>query len=62
MTHLALIASNPAHLPAAQAMHDLRNILASIGLHLETLGRLSDAELSILHTLLVKATQGDAEL
>ena len=32
MTHLALIASNPAHLPAAQAMHDLRNILASIGL------------------------------
>jgi signal transduction histidine kinase len=41
MTQLALIASNPAHLPAAQAMHDLRNILASIGLHLETLGRLS---------------------
>jgi signal transduction histidine kinase len=41
MAHLALIASNPAHLPAAQAMHDLRNILASIGLHLETLGRLS---------------------
>ena len=41
MTHLALIASSPAHLPAAQAMHDLRNILASIGLHLETLGRLS---------------------
>ena len=41
MTHLALIASSPAHLPAAQAMHDLRNILTSVGSHLETLGRLS---------------------
>jgi signal transduction histidine kinase len=41
MVHLAVVATNPTRLPATQAAHDMRNILASIGLHLETLQRLS---------------------
>ena len=41
MVHLAVVATNPTRLPGAQAAHDMRNILASIGLHLETLQRLS---------------------
>jgi len=41
MARLAIVATNPTCPPAAQAAHDLRNILASIGLHLETLQRLS---------------------
>ena len=41
MMHLAVVATNPTRLPGAQAAHDMRNILASIGLHLETLQRLS---------------------
>jgi signal transduction histidine kinase len=41
MTNLAVVATNPGRPPAAQAAHDLRNILACIGLHLETLQRLS---------------------
>ncbi len=41
MAHLALVASSPAYPPAAQIAHDLRNILASIGLHVETLQRVS---------------------
>jgi signal transduction histidine kinase len=41
MAHLAVVATNTARPPAAQAAHDLRNILTSIGLHLETLQRLS---------------------
>ena len=41
MAHLTVVATNTMRPPAAQAAHDLRNILASIGLHLETLQRLS---------------------
>src|SRR5262249_31950396 len=41
MMHLAVVATNPACPPRAQAAHDMRNILASVGLHLETLQRLS---------------------
>ena len=41
MAHLALVASSSAYPPRAQVAHDLRNILTSIGLHLETLQRLS---------------------
>jgi signal transduction histidine kinase len=40
MAHLAIVTANPKRPPAGQA-HDLRNILASISLHLETLQRLS---------------------
>jgi len=39
MAHLAVVATSSARPPAAQTAHDLRNILASIGLHLETLQR-----------------------
>ncbi len=41
MAHLAVVAANPTCPPSARAAHDLRNILASIGLQLETLQRLS---------------------
>jgi signal transduction histidine kinase len=41
MAHLAVVSANPTCPPSAHAAHDLRNILASIGLHLETLQRLS---------------------
>jgi signal transduction histidine kinase len=41
MAHLALVASSSAYPPRAQVAHDLRNLLTSIGLHLETLQRLS---------------------
>jgi hypothetical protein len=40
MVYLAVVATNPTRLPGTQAAHDMRNIL-SIGLHLETLQRLS---------------------
>jgi len=32
----------PGFLPAAQAAHDLRNLLATLGLHVETLQRRAD--------------------
>jgi signal transduction histidine kinase len=41
MAHLAIVTTDPACHPAAQTAHDMRNILASISLHLETLQRLS---------------------
>jgi hypothetical protein len=43
MSHLTVVSANPAmgYPPGAQAAHDLRNLLATIGLHLETLQRLS---------------------
>ena len=41
MAHFAIVTVNPKRRPAGQAAHDLRNILASISLHLETLQRLS---------------------
>ena len=39
MRHLALASVNPA--PSAQWAHDIRNALATVGLHLESLERLS---------------------
>ena len=43
MTHLTLAASNPtlAPMPSFQWSHDMRNLLATIGLHLERLEKLS---------------------
>jgi signal transduction histidine kinase len=41
MAHLTAVSTNPTCPPSVHAAHDLRNILASIGLHLETLQRLS---------------------
>jgi signal transduction histidine kinase len=41
MVQLTVVATNPSGPPSAQIAHDLRNILASIGLHLETLQRLT---------------------
>ena len=43
MTQLTLAASNPAlaSMPPHQWAHDIRNILGTIGLHLETLEKLS---------------------
>ena len=43
MPHLAIVSSHSTmgQLPGAQAAHDLRNLLATVGLHLETLQRLS---------------------
>src|SRR3974377_597447 len=41
MVALRVVPTNPPRLPGAKAAHDMRNILASIGLHLETLQRLS---------------------
>jgi signal transduction histidine kinase len=41
MAHLAIVTTDPACHPVAQTAHDMRNILASIGLHLETLQRLT---------------------
>ena len=41
MAHFAIVTANPKRPPAGHAAHDLRNILASISLHLETLQRLS---------------------
>jgi signal transduction histidine kinase len=41
MAHFAIVTTNPTRPPAGQTAHDLRNILASIGLHLETLQRMS---------------------
>jgi signal transduction histidine kinase len=77
MSHLAIVSSNPAmgYPPGAQAAHDLRNLLATIGLHLETLQRLSgpagakaaDAAHALLsrcsalcNGALERAAQGDA--
>src|SRR5271166_1588035 len=40
MAHLAVVSTNPTCPPSVHAAHDLRNILASIELHLETLQRL----------------------
>jgi hypothetical protein len=41
MAHLTVVSTNPTCPPSVHAAHDLRNIMASIGLHLETLQRLS---------------------
>jgi signal transduction histidine kinase len=41
MTSLTLVASRQAPLPPTEWAHDFRNLLTTIGLHLESLGRLS---------------------
>jgi signal transduction histidine kinase len=41
MTDLALVTSRQAALPPAPWAHDIRNLLATIGLHLDSLARLS---------------------
>src|SRR5215470_4597381 len=43
MPHLAVVSTNPAfgNLQATQLAHDLRNLLTTVGLHVETLLRLS---------------------
>ena len=41
MTDLALIAMGGTALPPAPWAHDIRNLLATIGLHLDSLARLS---------------------
>jgi signal transduction histidine kinase len=41
MAHFAIVTADPWRPPEGHAAHDLRNILASISLHLETLQRLS---------------------
>ena len=42
MSQLAVVSAHPAmgYPPGTQAAHDLRNLLATVGLHLETLQRL----------------------
>lgn len=75
MSHLSIISNAMGYPPGAQAAHDLRNLLATIGLHLETLQRLSgpagakaaDAAHALLsrctalcNSALERATQGDA--
>jgi signal transduction histidine kinase len=41
MTNLTLVASRQTSLPPAEWAHDIRNLLTTIGLHLESLARLS---------------------
>src|SRR5690349_22441074 len=41
MSHLALAALTTTNGPAARWAHDVRNALATVGLHLETLERMS---------------------
>jgi hypothetical protein len=41
MTNLTLVANRQAPLPPAEWAHDIRNLLTTIGLHLESLARLS---------------------
>ena len=60
MAHFAIVTTNPTCPPATQVTYDLRNILASIGLHLETLQRLSGPSgvkaADAAYTLLTRAT------
>jgi signal transduction histidine kinase len=60
MSHLALVSASRAAGPASvQIAHDLRNLLATIGLHLETLQRLAGSHgtkaASAAHALTTKA-------
>jgi hypothetical protein len=52
MSRLILATVNPARAdgPTAQWAHDIRNALATVGLHLEILERLSGATLPMRHT------------
>jgi signal transduction histidine kinase len=59
MTNLTLVASRQATLPPAQWAHDIRNLLATLGLHLDSLARLSGAQgaktASAAHALIARA-------
>lgn len=59
MTNLALVSSRQSALPSAQWAHDIRNMLATIGLHLDSLARLSGPHgakaANAAHALIAKA-------
>jgi len=59
MTNLALVSSRQAALPPAQWAHDIRNMLATLGLHLDSLARLSGPHgakaANAAHALIAKA-------
>jgi signal transduction histidine kinase len=59
MTNLTLVASRQATLPPAQWAHDIRNLLATLGLHLDSLARLSGPHgakaASAAHALIARA-------
>jgi signal transduction histidine kinase len=59
MTNLTLVASRQATLPPAQWAHDIRNLLATLGLHLDSLARLSGPQgakaASAAHALIARA-------
>ncbi len=59
MTSLTLVASRQATLPPAQWAHDIRNLLATLGLHLDSLAHLSGAQgakaASAAHALIARA-------
>jgi len=59
MTSLALVSSRQATLPPSEWAHDIRNMLATIGLHLDSLARLSGPHgtkaASAAHALVAKA-------
>ena len=62
MSHLALVspASRTAPSPATQWAHDIRNTLATVGLHLDTLERLAGSAghkaVEAAHALMLRAT------
>jgi len=59
MTNLAVVSSRQAALPPAQWAHDIRNMLATIGLHLDSLARMSGPHgakaANAAHALIAKA-------
>src|SRR5215467_1764847 len=59
MTNLALVSSRQTALRPAHWAHDLRNVLATLGLHLDSLARLSGPHgakaVNAAHALIVKA-------
>jgi len=59
MTNLAVVSSRQAAVPPAQWAHDIRNMLATIGLHLDSLARMSGAHgakaANAAHALIAKA-------
>lgn len=59
VTNLALVSSRQPAMPSTQWAHDIRNMLATIGLHLDTLARLSGPHgtkaANAAHALITKA-------
>jgi signal transduction histidine kinase len=59
MTNITLVASRQATLPPAEWAHDIRNLLATLGLHLDSLARLSGPHgakaASAAHALIARA-------